>query len=312
MHWLKPLLAFLLCAGFSTAARSAEYEITPEQTVVGKVGLIIAKHEDTLLDLARDHSLGFVEMMAANPGVDPWLPGKGTKIILPMLHVLPEGPRKGIVINVAARRLFLFSQDGKNVTTYPIGVGQMGRNTPMGETKITRMSAAPTWYPPPSIRKEDPTLPAVVPPGPDNPLGSHALYLGWPRYLIHGTNKPYGIGRAVSHGCIQLYPEHITQLSDKASVGLKVRVIQQETAIVRLDDTLYAVAYPNRKQGEAIEVHKPFTPEVPRNLQTQAKSAIQNYGTEIDWAALDQAGLQRTGLLVPIGAIARNTARNED
>jgi L,D-transpeptidase ErfK/SrfK len=129
--------------------------------------------------------------------------------------VLPDAPRSGVVINLPAMRLFYYppraSKDApQEVVTHPIGIGKVGWSTPEGRTKVTQRTKDPTWTPPLSVRREhekngDP-LPARVPPGPDNPLGRHAMRLGWPSYLIHGTNKPYGVGMRASAGCIRLYP----------------------------------------------------------------------------------------------------------
>jgi len=180
-----------------------------------------ARYEDTIPDIARRFNLGFDEVARANPGVDPWLPGEGTRIILPTQFVLPDAPPEGIVINVAALRFFYFpkpDKDGQRVViTYPIGIGKVGWATPIGKTKVVSKRKDPYWTPPASVRKEhaaegDP-LPARVPPGPDNPLGNRAMNLGWPSYLIHGTNKPAGVGLRASHGCIRMYPRTSSRCS---------------------------------------------------------------------------------------------------
>lgn len=192
----------VIAAGFATAKSAGADDI------VGDMRIYTAKHEDTLLDIARDHQLGLIELMAANPGVDPWLPGEGTRIILPTAHVLPDVPRKGIVINLAELRLYYFGKGNEPVVTLPIGVGREGFTTPVGTTSVIKKVKGPTWYPTASTRADDPQLPSAVPAGPDNPLGAYALYLGWPAYLIHGTAegaKEWGIGRRVSRGCIRMY-----------------------------------------------------------------------------------------------------------
>ncbi|MCW5698807.1 MAG: L,D-transpeptidase family protein, partial [Rhodospirillales bacterium] len=199
----------VIAAGFATAKSAGADDI------VGDMRIYTAKHEDTLLDIARDHQLGLIELMAANPGVDPWLPGEGTRIILPTAHVLPDVPRKGIVINLAELRLYYFGKGNEPVVTLPIGVGREGFTTPVGTTSVIKKVKGPTWYPTASTRADDPQLPSAVPAGPDNPLGAYALYLGWPAYLIHGTAegaKEWGIGRRVSRGCIRMYPEAIEWL----------------------------------------------------------------------------------------------------
>ncbi|MEZ5841785.1 MAG: L,D-transpeptidase family protein [Hyphomicrobiales bacterium] len=179
--------------------------------IIGELHRTVTWNTDNLLDLARAENLGLLEILAANPGVDPWLPGAGTEILLPTAHILPSGPRTGIVINLAEQRIYYYDPK-RGPMTFPIGVGREGFATPIGSTKIVRKQAAPTWYPTASRLAEDPPVPRVVPPGPDNPLGEFAMYLGWPAYLMHGTNKPDGVGRRVSHGCIRMYPEDIAFL----------------------------------------------------------------------------------------------------
>ena len=208
---------------------------SPDQTVIGEPQIVFAKEDNTFSDLAREYGLGYDELVDANPEVDPWLPGDGTRIILPTQYVLPDVPREGVILNVASKRLFYFApvEDGQpqTVMTYPIGIGRVGWETPLGSSTVVYMAEDPHWYVPASVRKEhealgDP-LPAVVPPGPDNPLGQHVLKLGIPGYLIHGTNKPYGVGMRVSHGCVRMYPENIELLYDLVGVGESVTIINE-------------------------------------------------------------------------------------
>lgn len=208
---------------------------SPDQTVIGEPQIVFAEEDNTFSDLAREYGLGYDELVDANPEVDPWLPGDGARIILPTQYVLPDVPREGIVLNIASKRLFYFppAEDGQpqTVMTYPIGIGRVGWQTPLGSSKVVYKAQDPHWYVPASVRNEheergDP-LPAVVPPGPDNPLGRHVLKLGIPGYLIHGTNKPYGVGMRVSHGCVRLYPEDIELLYDLVGVGKSVTIINE-------------------------------------------------------------------------------------
>lgn len=222
------------------------------ESVVGDLQIVRARENDTLSDIARRFNLGYEEIVRANPDIDPWLPRTGTEIILPTRFVLPDAPRQGVVINLPALRLYHFSPpaaDGTQVvTTHPIGIGRVGWRTPEGATKITHKRVDPTWYPPASIRREhaangDP-LPAAVPPGPDNPLGRHSLRLGWPSYLIHGTNRPYGVGLRASHGCVRMYPEDIAQLYDHIPVGTPVTIVNQPEVYGWQGDTLWLQAFP--------------------------------------------------------------------
>ena len=212
------------------------FEIDATTDVVGVVQKTLATKDDTLTDIARRFNVGYEEIVRANPGVDPWLPGENREIVIPSQFILPNAPREGIVINAAAMRLFYYPKVKKGETqivhTYPIGIGKVGWKTPEGATKIVRRTKDPVWRPTASILKEhkehdECSLPAVVPAGPDNPLGRFAFYLGWPTYMIHGTNKPAGVGLRSSHGCIRLYPEDIVQLFEIAPIGTQVRVVNQ-------------------------------------------------------------------------------------
>jgi L,D-transpeptidase ErfK/SrfK len=208
---------------------------SPEQSVVGEPQLTFANNENTFSDIAREYGLGYDELVAANPGVDPWVPGDGTPVLLPTQYVIPDVARKGIVLNIASKRMFYFPEleEGETpyVMTYPIGIGRVGWDTPLGDAKVISKARDPVWYVPASVRKEhaeagDP-LPSVVPAGPDNPLGKFVLKLDMPGYLIHGTNQPYGVGMRVSHGCVRLYPENIELLYDLIAIGESVTIINE-------------------------------------------------------------------------------------
>jgi len=223
----------------------------PEQSVIGQPQIVFTREEDTFSDLAREYGLGYDEIVAANPDIDPWLPGDGTPVLLPTQYVLPDVPKYGVVLNIASKRLFYFPAvvEGEpvKVMTYPIGIGRVGWETPLGETTVVSKALNPHWYVPASVRKEhaemgDP-LPSVVLPGPDNPLGSHVLKLGLPGYLIHGTNQPYGVGMRVSHGCVRLYPENIELLYSLVGVGEDVRIINEPYLAGMLNGQLYFEAH---------------------------------------------------------------------
>ena len=222
-----------------------------DQTVVGEPQVVLAREEDTLSDLARTYGLGYDEIIAANPGVDQWLPGEGTPILLPTQFILPNVEKRGVVLNIATKRLFYFPTpaDGERqqVMTYPIGIGRVGWETPLGETTVVSKAKDPSWWVPASVRREhaemgDP-LPAVVPPGPDNPLGHRVLKLDMPGYLIHGTNTPYGVGMRVSHGCVRLYPENIEILYTLVGVGENVMIINEPFQFGHRDGALYFEAH---------------------------------------------------------------------
>lgn len=221
------------------------------QTVVGEPQVVFATDNDTLSDLARTYGLGYDEIIAANPGVDPWLPGAGTPILLPTQYVLPDVEHEGVVLNIATKRLFYFPaaepEKPRQVRTYPIGIGRIGWETPLGETMVVSKAKDPHWWVPASVRREHAEmgnpLPSVVPPGPDNPLGNRVLKLDMPGYLIHGTNMPYGVGMRVSHGCVRLYPENIEVLYDLVAIGEAVTIINEPYQFGRRDGQLYFEAH---------------------------------------------------------------------
>ena len=234
------------------------------QSVIGEPQLVRIVGDNTLSDLAREYGLGYDEIVAANPGVDPWLPGEGTPVLLPTQYVLPSSVRSGVVLNVASKRLFWFPEpaagESRVVYTFPIGIGRVGWETPTGRTTVVAKAKDPNWYVPLSVREEhaamgDP-LPAVVPPGPDNPLGHYVLKLDMPGYLIHGTNQPYGVGMRVSHGCVRLYPENIEFLFPEVANGTDVAIVNEPYLLGERDGELFFEAHtPLEDDTETPERH---------------------------------------------------------
>jgi L,D-transpeptidase ErfK/SrfK len=291
------------------------FPFDPKSTgVIGELQVTHARYEDTLPDIARRFNLGFDELVNANPGVDPWLPGEGTRIVLPTQFVLPDAPLEGVVVNLAALRMFYFpkpAKDGQRVViTYPIGIGKVGWATPAGTTKIVTKRKDPYWTPPASVRKEhaaegDP-LPARVPPGPDNPLGNRAMNLGWPSYLIHGTNKPAGVGLRASHGCIRMYPEDVMALFDMVAVGTKVTVVNQPIVYRWHGDSLYVQSYPpheelleakaRKKGAKAPSVHT----HLDDALAAKMRKLAEPQGATIDWTVTDQVISDSRGVAMPV------------
>ena len=225
---------------------------SPDQSVVGEPQIVHTRAEHTFSDIAREYGLGYDELVEANADVDPWLPGEGTEVLLPTQFILPDVPREGIVLNIASKRLFYFpvSAEGEPqvVMTYPIGIGRVGWETPLGSSSVISKARDPHWYVPASVRREheemgDP-LPAVVPPGPENPLGRHVLKLGIPGYLIHGTNQPYGVGMRVSHGCVRLYPENIEHLYELVGIGVPVTIVNEPFLAGSRDGQVYFEGHP--------------------------------------------------------------------
>lgn len=249
------LPAFLFVATFLFVMRAhAEiYELPPDgDDVVGSVTTVTAREEDTLVDIARRHGVGYEDIVRANPGVDVWLPGAGAQIVLPTRYVLPAVPRHGVVLNLAEYRMYYFPEPKPGepavVMTYPISIGRMDWETPLGVTRIVSKVRNPTWFPPTSVLDEHAAdgrpLPKSVPPGPGNPLGAFAMRLGLPGYLIHSTNKPAGVGMRVTHGCIRMFPEDIEYLFARVGVNTPVRIINQPVKMGWQGDRLVLEAHP--------------------------------------------------------------------
>ena len=298
-------------------AHATEYPLAgSDAAVVGEDQSVMTVYEDTLYDLARAYSLGSEELIRVNPGVDPWLPGDGKMLVIPGRHILPPGPREGIVVNLPEHRLDHYpkpKRDGSRVViTYPVSIGRMDWRTPLGLTHVIQKQKDPVWYPPESVRKEhaaagDP-LPARVPAGPDNPLGKFAMRLaaGNGTYLIHGTNNPIAVGLAVTHGCIRMYPDDVAALFPLIPVGTPVRLINEPVKVAWIDGQLLLEAHPpvdaegqsfepnldefsqllRAKVGDAtVAIHWDYAREV---LQ-KADGVIATVGLEADLSAVDTA-----------------------
>ena len=234
---------------------ATEYQLADaNQRVVGEDQRVQTVYEDTLYDLARTYSLGSEELIRVNPGVDPWIPGADKTLLVPGRHILPPGPRTGIVVNIAEHRLYYYPKPKRHqkqiVITYPVSIGKMDWHTPLGTTEVIAKQKDPWWFPTKSVRdehaKDGDILPARVPPGPDNPLGTRALRLaaGKGTYLIHGTNTPIAVGLAVTHGCIRMYPEDVEALFPLVPVGTKVRIVNEPLKVAWVNGELLLEAHP--------------------------------------------------------------------
>ncbi|WP_341663366.1 L,D-transpeptidase family protein [Vibrio sp.] len=250
---LRILLPILCC--FSLPVFSATYQLPQEgSNIVGRTQYHQVSQGESLADIAKRYDVGFLSLMAANKGVDPFLPAENYVLTIPTRIILPDVPRKGIVINLAELRLYYFQPDKNLVHIFPVGIGRIGRDTPEMETSISQKKRHPTWKPPKSIRKEyrekGIDLPTIVPAGPDNPLGDYAMRLayGIGEYLIHGTDKDFGIGLRVSSGCIRMDPKDIDWLFPKVNLGEKVRVINEPIKVALEPD-----------RSVFVEAHEPLT-----------------------------------------------------
>jgi L,D-transpeptidase ErfK/SrfK len=275
----------------------------PGTDLIGEETSTVAQYEDTMPDIARRYGLGYEEILIANPGTDAWLPGDGRAISLPTRHILPPPPFEGLIINLPEHRLYYFPKPSagrpQQVITHPISVGQMDWETPLGMTRIVSKVRNPTWYPPKAIReqheKDGSPIPAAVPPGPDNPLGDYAMRLGIPggAYLIHGTNRPVGVGMQITHGCIRMYPEDIESLFRMVSVGTKVRIVNQPVKTGWAGNVLY------------LEVHPPLEHSASRPIDLTALtrvlvSATRDRPVRINWPVAEKVLADARGLPVAV------------
>ncbi len=305
------LAAALLALSLAVApAAAAVYELPPDGSdLVGQVRYATVAEGETLLDIGRRNGVGFKEMQRANPGIDMWIPDPGTRVTLPTQHILPDAPREGIVLNVAEMRLYYYppAQPGEApmVETYPVSIGRMDWSTPLGESRITQKLLDPAWYPPASVREaaaaRGETLPPVVPPGPDNPIGPHALRLNIPGYFIHSTNQPWGVGMRVTHGCVRMYPEDIEDLYDRIPLNTKVRIVNQPYKVGWAGGTLFMQAHPpleEDREALARGGRHAYTPalDVVNTVLGRTRHRIDHY-------RLREALERESGVPVPISRI---------
>ncbi len=279
-----------------------DFSVAKGDDIVGRFAVLRLEKGDTLPDIARHFSLGGNAISAANPGVDIWVPGAGQRILLPLSFILPDAPRKGIVINLATMRLFQFKGDSQSlsVSTYPLGVGTVERPSPIGQMYVARKAIRPTWHVPASIaedhRKKGDSLPPKVLPGPENPLGEYALYLSKPTYLIHGTNKPASIGLRATNGCIRLYPEDIKKLYESTPAKTPVRIVNQPYLLGQHNGVVYIEVHAPPEELEAVEFDKIYTKL--RNIEKES-------GRTLDWSKVKKVLAEARGIPVPIFEISQ-------
>jgi L,D-transpeptidase ErfK/SrfK len=274
-----------------------EFSVIKEDDVIGRLAVVRLEKGDTLPDIARHFSLGINEIGAANPGVDVWVPEAGERVMLPLSFILPDAPRKGIVINLAAMRLFQFKGDSTSlaVSTYPIGVGTEERPSPIGQMYVARKATRPTWHVPASIaedhRKKGDPLPAKVLPGPQNPLGEYALYLSKSTYLIHGTNKPASIGLRATNGCIRLYPEDVKKLYENTPVKTPVSIVNQPYLLGQWNGVVYMEVHTPPEDLDAVAFDK---------IYAKLKNIEKESGRTLDWSKVKKVLAEARGIPVPI------------
>ncbi len=286
------------------AIDSERFPLAATETLVGEPQVVFTQYEHTLSDIAREYNLGFDELRAANPAVDPWLPGDAQPVFLPTQFIVPRAPRDGLVLNLANMRLFFFrdGESGPEVVTHPIGIGRVGWETPLGSSAVIAKARDPSWYVPKSIRAEhaamgDP-LPAVVGPGPDNPLGRFVMKLDLPGYLIRGTNQPYGVGMRVSHGCIRLYPENIAVIFEQVAIGTSVELVNQPVLAAWHDGMLFLEVHPALDEDE-----RDMTAEAETVIATVMEANGQPIAT-VDNALVAQVLEEQRGIPFPVTRFA--------
>jgi L,D-transpeptidase ErfK/SrfK len=294
-HFGKSLLSLAVCfVAFSHIAEAAD----TKRAYIGQPRIIQSRHEDTLSAIAVREQIGYAELLAANPTVDPLMPGEGTKITLPTQKLLPNAKHEGLIINAGELRLYYFPADGSEPKTFPIGMGREGLSTPMGTTTVTRKAANPAWRPTPRMLLENPELESVVKGGdPENPLGKHALYMGWPSYLIHGTSKPQGVGRRASSGCLRMYAPHIEWLYNNVPNGTKIQSVNQSVKMARIDGEIFIEATPNDIQVDEIEYNsRQKTVQIDDGIIKRIMDFAGDDADRIDWHKTRRILIARNGL----------------
>ncbi|MGH8169727.1 MAG: L,D-transpeptidase family protein [Steroidobacteraceae bacterium] len=292
--------------------QTERFVLTPGQDVVGGLQIVKVRKGETLSDIGRRFNVGLGEMTHANPDVDPWIPKPGTAVVVPTQYVLPDAPRRGIVVNLAAMRFFYFPPHKRGkpqvVITHPVGIGRQGWKTPQGVTHVLWHEKSPVWHVPPSIiaehLQEGDKLPRVMGPGPDNPLGGYALHLGWPGYLIHGTNKPVSVGLRVSHGCVHLFPEDIAQIFNMVPNGTEVRVVNEPYVFGWRDGRLYL-----QSSGPLEDDKRPWKKQARRLLaQTLTRAQridLKRHREKVDWSRVAQLVAGPIGVPVPVSGVSQ-------
>ncbi len=330
MSFRQRMLTLLLVMTLPNAVQAEQFELPPDgNDVVGALAVVTARADDTLLDIARRHGLGYEDIVRANPNVDTWLPGEGTEVVLPTRYVVPTAVRKGVVLNLAEYRMYYFPEpkDGEPavVMTYPMSIGRMDWETPLGLTRIVSKAKNPSWYPPESVRAEhaadgDP-LPRIVPPGPKNPLGAFAMRLGLPGYLIHSTNRPAGVGMRVTHGCIRMFPEDIRFLFDQVRINTPVRIINEpvkvgwhgDELVLEVHRALDVVPIETDSGEITIDVLPEDSYQQPeRNILTMLTerfvAATNTRAGELDWGRAEGLLERADGIPAPVGRTIKNAA----
>lgn len=269
-------------------------------SVMGQMQTHTVESGETLIDIALKYNVGFVELRAANPDAVPLQLNAGDQIVIPTRKIVPFKKDNGLLINLPEMRIYYFPGNNTAPTPYAIGIGREGLLSPLGELNISRKQENPVWHPTDRMLREDPSLKAEVGPGPDNPLGSYAMYLSNTLFRIHGTNKPWGVGRRSSSGCIRMYPDDIKALYPKIPVGTSVTIIDQPIKFAWQDGDLYLEADPSQSQADQIEMDYPYDIQIPDNIMKTVIAKAGDQTDRLDWQAIRAALVHRPAYPVKI------------
>ncbi len=296
IHGLPIVLCLFLSSIFSTFSYARTFEIN-NSDVVGEIEYGVVQEGESLGNVGRRYDMGVYEMIEANPGIDPWVPKVGSRVVIPAKFILPAGPRHGLVLNLAEMRLYYYHPDKRRVTTFPIGIGKKGWSSPLGYSTVIGKTKDPSWTPPASIRAEHrrkgDILPAVVPPGPENPLGRYALKLGFAGFLLHGSHRPGGIGVRSSHGCIRLFNPDIEALFHLVPVGTPIRIVHEPLKVGWHNGHLYLEAHESLTDAKYHGCNS--TAVLTRLIERAVKNA-----QSVDWTSVTHAARKANGYPVRI------------
>lgn len=286
-----------------TPTIAAVYSLPPENSnIIGEPQIAILQKDQNLQELAQRYGVGYYEVLEANPTLNPKQVQPGTEVIMPTQFILPDAPREGVVVNLAELRLYYYPPDSKEVMTFPVGIGKAGWETPVTVTAIKDKRVNPLWVVPESVYqdmlKRGYKIDRVWAPGPNNPLGKHAMRLTLQGYDIHGSNRNEGVGRRTSAGCVRMYPDDVAALFARIDVGTKVTIINQPIKLGYKGKTVY------------LEAHQPLKEEIEKTggnfvplLQEQIARAGSSQRMKIDLSTAKVKVAEHTGLVYEVGAL---------
>lgn len=298
------VIASLLGLMMTSTAFAVVYNLPANgDNVVGSNQVASLRMGDTLSTFAERNGVGYYEVLDANPGIDPLRITSGSRLLVRNQFVLPNAPKQGIVINLAELRLYYYPADSNTVAIYPVGIGRIGWQTPTGQLSVIQKKQDPDWRVPPSVAadmaKRGIILPEVIPAGPDNPLGRYMMRLSNYTYLIHSTNRPAGVGRRTSAGCIRMYPEDAEQLFNMVPVGTKVTIVNQPFKAGWLNGQLYFEAHSPLREQRA-----EYAGRYNSLWDSAISTATADKAATVDWTKVQSLGKKQTGVPQVVGTVA--------